>query len=84
MMYTRKTKDVWEVQGNYGYGDGWECVTAEDDRWEALKRLREYRENEPQYAHRIHLTRERIEQPCPFLKDVLTAKMYGYKGDRNG
>lgn len=59
-MYTRKTRDVWEVQGNYG--QGWECVTSEESRKDAKERLREYRDNEPMYAHRIKLTRERIGQ----------------------
>jgi hypothetical protein len=45
------------VQGAYGYG--WEDVTAEDERKEALARLREYRENEPQYPHRI--VRRKVE-----------------------
>lgn len=31
-------------------------------RERALARLREYRENEPQYPHRLKMTRERIEQ----------------------
>lgn len=57
-MYTRKTRDVWEVQGNYG--QGWECVTVEESRKDARERLREYRDNEPMYPHRIKLTRERI------------------------
>lgn len=35
------------IQGNYGYGHGWEDLTAETSRAEALARLREYRENEP-------------------------------------
>lgn len=42
----RKTKDIHVVQGNYGGGHGWEDVTAEETRKEALARLREYRENE--------------------------------------
>lgn len=58
---TRKTRDVWVVQGNYGYGDGWEDVTAEETYREARQRLKEYRENEPQYPHRLKLTREKIE-----------------------
>lgn len=56
--YVRKTRDVFEIQGNYG--QGWECVTAEDDRKEARARLKEYRENEPQYSHRMITKRERI------------------------
>lgn len=59
MAYTRKTRDIWEVQGSYG--QGWECVTAEEKFSEALARRREYRENEPQTAFRIKLTREKIE-----------------------
>lgn len=34
------------LQGNYGYGHGWEDLTAEESRREILKRLREYRANE--------------------------------------
>jgi hypothetical protein len=41
-----KTKLIYVVQGNYGYGHGWEDLTAEDTRKEALTRLREYRANE--------------------------------------
>ena len=61
MARQRKTRDVWDVQGNYG--QGWETVTAEDTFKEARARLKEYRENEPQYAHRIKLVRESIEPP---------------------
>ena len=46
MAYIRKTRDEWQLQGNYGYGDGWECLCAEDSRKDAICRLREYRENE--------------------------------------
>jgi len=49
---------TYEVQGNYGYGDGWECVTAEDTRPDAVDRLREYRENEPGVPFRIRRTVE--------------------------
>lgn len=34
------------LQGNYGYGHGWEDLCAEDTRKEARERLREYIENE--------------------------------------
>ena len=67
MAYTRKTRDIWEVQGNYG--QGWECVTAEEKFSEARARIREYCENEPQYPHRIKLVREKIDpaQVSPHL-----------------
>jgi hypothetical protein len=47
MAYKRKTVDEFQIHGNYGYGHGFEEVTAESTRKEALDRLREYRENEP-------------------------------------
>lgn len=34
------------LQGDYGYGHGWEDLCAEDTRKEARQRLKEYRENE--------------------------------------
>lgn len=60
MAYKRLTRDVWTVQGNYG--QGWEDVTAEDTRKECKERLKEYRENEPMYPHRMIVKRVRIEQ----------------------
>lgn len=53
MAYIRKTVDVYELQGNYGYGDGYEYILEEEDRKEARERLKEYRENAPQYSYRI-------------------------------
>ena len=53
MAYQRKTRDEFEVQGNYGPPYGFELVTCEDTRPEARQRLREYRENEPGVAFRI-------------------------------
>ncbi len=47
MAYKRKTRDEYQIRGNYGYGHGFEEITAEDTRHQALIRLREYRENEP-------------------------------------
>jgi uncharacterized protein YjlB len=47
----RKWKEEFTVQGNYG--QGWEDVTSEDTYSEARERLREYRENEINYPHRI-------------------------------
>lgn len=35
------------IQGNYGYGHGYEDLTAEDTRTDAMLRLHEYRDNEP-------------------------------------
>lgn len=58
MAYQRKTRDTWEVQGNYGHG--WEMVCAEIT-WKAAKeRRKEYDLNEPMYPHRVKYKRERI------------------------
>ncbi len=61
MTYTRKTRDYWAVEGNYGYGDGWEEVTAEETWKEIKDRLREYRENERGVPFRARKHREKIE-----------------------
>jgi DNA polymerase IIIc chi subunit len=50
MPYQRKTRDLFVVQ----------TVTAEETLREARARLREYRENEPQYPHRIKTKREPV------------------------
>ena len=49
---------LWVVQSYYGDLYGWEDVTAEDTYTEGRARLREYRENEPQYPHRMIHRRE--------------------------
>jgi hypothetical protein len=59
MTYQRKTRDVFTVQGFY-FGT-WEDETSENTRREAIERLKEYRENMPEYAHRLIKTREKIE-----------------------
>jgi hypothetical protein len=62
MSYKRTTRDVYAIQGDYGYGDGFETVTTVESRSEAFERIREYRDNESRIARfRIFKTRERIE-----------------------
>lgn len=51
MAYTRKTKDEYQIHGNYGYG--WEELTAEETYKEARAQLRCYNENEPGIPHKI-------------------------------
>ena len=58
-MYKRKTKDVWVVEGNYGYG--WDYLTSSENRKEAYDDYKSYVENEPYNSHRIRKTREKIE-----------------------
>jgi hypothetical protein len=50
MAYKRKTTDEWQIQQHTGYG--WEDVCAEDTWKEAKDRLKEYRENQPEYPVR--------------------------------
>jgi len=57
-MYIRKTKDEYEIQGNYG--DGWEMVTTEETLRGARAQVKCYRENEPG-PHRIIKKRVKIE-----------------------
>ncbi len=61
MKYIRKTRDEYAVQGYYGPEYGWEDVCTEDTRKEARERLKEYRENETQYPHRMIKRRVRLE-----------------------
>lgn len=58
MKYQRKTIDLFIVEGLY-FGQ-WEEETAETTRAEGIARLKEYRENMPEYAHRLIKKRERI------------------------
>ncbi len=37
---------IWVLQGDYGYGHGWEDLCVEEFRTEINARLKEYRENE--------------------------------------
>ncbi len=41
-----KGQREWILQSDYGYGDGWEDLCAEEFRTEINQRLKEYRENE--------------------------------------
>jgi len=59
MSYTRKTRDEYELQGNYG--QGWECLTTEATFREAKERRREYVENEGG-SYRIKARRVRITE----------------------
>jgi hypothetical protein len=52
-----KTK-LYVVKGYYGKEYGWEVVYTGENKQDALDRLKEYRENEPQYAHRLGVVYE--------------------------
>ncbi len=53
MPRVAKTKKICVVQGNYGYGHGFEDLTAADTRKECLGYLRDYRTNEPGTPFRV-------------------------------
>ena len=58
MVYIRLTEDEYIIQGNYG--QYWEDVTGENNRKDAKERLKEYRENDPEYMHRLIKRRVKI------------------------
>lgn len=58
MAHQRKTRDRWDIMTNYGYG--WECENSEYTKKDALRSLREYREN-IQGAVKLEKHREPIE-----------------------
>ena len=55
-------KREWILQGNYGYGHGWEDLCAEESRIEANQRRKEYDENEGG-RYRV-VTRRKSGQYC--------------------
>lgn len=57
-MYIRKTRDEYEIQGDYGHG--YEMLTTEDTRQAAREQLLVYRDNEPNVPHRI--VKKRVKQ----------------------
>ena len=55
MAYTRKTKDIYILLSNYGYG--WEEELTEDTCKEAKEQLKTYRENCPHAQYKIKCKR---------------------------
>ena len=60
--YVRKTQDEYHVQGYYSREFGWETVTTEATRPEALAMRKCYDENEPAIPHRIIKKRVKKEE----------------------
>lgn len=56
MAYVRKTIDVWRFYVDYG--QGWEHELDEFSLKEARNRVKEYRENCPQYPCKVVKGRE--------------------------
>lgn len=61
-MYTRKTKDVWAIQTYTGSLYKWETVSQVEKYRDVVREVREYRENQPQYSHRIKLVRVKVTE----------------------
>lgn len=59
-MYIRKTRDEYNIEGNYGYG--WDYIITAEDKKDAKRLLKEYQENESNYPHRIKKHRVKINQ----------------------
>lgn len=49
---------TYVLQADYGYGDGWEDLTAEETKEEINQRRREYEENAPGVPCRVVRQRE--------------------------
>lgn len=60
-MYNRKTRDEWQVMGDYGYGHGLECVDTLNTRTEAKESLKVYKENERGINFKIVKKRVKID-----------------------
>lgn len=56
-MSHNKWSLIHVVQGNYGYGHGWEDLCAENTRTGGLDRLKDYRDNE---GGALRLIRRRV------------------------
>lgn len=57
-MYTRKTKDIYILMSNYGYG--WEEELTENTYQEAKEQLKTYRENVKNAQYKIVKKRIKI------------------------
>ena len=60
IMYKRKTIDTWELHVNYGYAHSFENEITEYTRQEIKQRVKEYKENVPQYALKVIKKREKL------------------------
>ena len=59
-MRPHRYDQYWAVQTHTGPQYGWETVSAATGYREAKGDLKSYRENQPEYAHRVKWVRERV------------------------
>lgn len=60
MAYIRKTEDLWIIETNYGFGHGREEVIAYSTRKDAIRGIKEYRQNMPEYPYYLRKKRVKI------------------------
>lgn len=53
MAYVRKTYDEWAVQGDYGYGHGWEDLYCDTDKAIVKENFKRYCEAEKGVKFRV-------------------------------
>jgi hypothetical protein len=75
MTYVRKTRDEFDLEADYGYGQGWEVETSESTWTEARAQLRTYRDNGVFVPMRIVKRRVKIEREQVF-KELRADKRY--------
>jgi hypothetical protein len=66
MTRQAQTETIYILQGNYGYGHGWEDLTAEAMRKEARQQLRTYYDNAPEGVYRTIARRVWIDTQEPY------------------
>ena len=79
-------KRIWQpiyVIQEYYSGSGWEDVNTEITWTDAKRSIKEYRENMPQYPHRIVTRKERIEEK-PIQHQYVKGSYYTGKGIYRG
>ena len=59
---TPKTRLVYVIKGNYGYGSGYEDLTQENTFMNGKIRVREYRDNEKNASHKL------VTRRVPYFK----------------
>ena len=59
LVRQRKTRDEWQLHANYG--QGFEHEISEDSWKEMRDRLKEYRENAPEYQYKAVKRRVKLE-----------------------
>lgn len=74
-------KYEWVLQGNYGYG--WDDLVTYDNKEEAERDYKDYRENEPEYTHRIRkrVVKEETKNESKRVKQEARSHPFAKVGD---